>query len=108
MTNENAINRQATMSNAAYQIEKALAAQPQVEKDARIQLIGSGSFGDLAVDFWGVVDRGEVDLWDVALAGTSVSLLTVPGIQGQKQWESLQAEAQAAFDNQRSPYGVAA
>ena len=108
MTNENAINQQATMSNAAYQIEKALAAQPQVAKDNRIQLIGSGSFGDLAVDFWGVVDRGEVDLWDVALAGTSVSLLTVPGIQGQKQWDSLQAEAQAAFDNQRSPYGVAA
>ncbi|TXD58828.1 hypothetical protein FUT88_13180 [Ralstonia sp. TCR112] len=105
MTNENAINRQATMSNAAYQIEKALAAQPQVAKDNRIQLIGSGSFGDLAVDFWGVVDRGEVDLWDVALAGTSVSMTSV--ITG-KQWDDLQNDAQSIYDNQRSPYGVAA
>ncbi len=108
MTNEQAINRQAASSNAAYQVEKALAAQPQLAKDKRIQLIATGSFGDLAVEFWGVIDGGEVDLWDVALAGTTVSLRTVPGIQSDRQWKSLEFQAQMAFDKKRSPYGVAA
>ena len=105
MTNDTAITRQAAMSNEAVRIERALAGQPQLAKGRKTQLIGHGHLGDVAVDLWGEIDRGELDLDDVTLAGTTVSLSSVID---SKKWDSLQAEAQAAYDRDRSPYGVAA
>lgn len=105
MTNETAINRQAAISNEAVRIERALASQPQLAKGQKTQLIGHGFLGDVAVDLWGEIDRGELDLDDVALAGTTVSLSS---LIGSKKWDSLQADAQAAYDDQRQPHREAA
>ncbi|MEL6237054.1 MAG: hypothetical protein AAFO57_00295 [Pseudomonadota bacterium] len=106
--NDRAIDQQAAITNEAVRIERALAAQPQLAKGQKTQLIGHGFLGDVAVDLWGEIDRGELDLDDVTLAGTTVSLESLPGIKDKKVWDSLQADAQAAYDKDRSPYGVAA
>lgn len=99
MTLTDAIERQATQSNALVDLQKSLSQQPQIDvKNKHISIIGHGSFGDLSVDLYGAVDCGELDLWDVAMAGTTVSLSSV--ISGY-QWDDLQQYAQDAYDRER-------
>lgn len=106
MTLNDAIIRQAEQSNAAVAIQQALSHQPQVDvKDKRMSIIGHGSFGDLRVDLYGVIDHGELDVWDVALSGTTVSLLSAINVKWQTR---LQQYAQDAYDRDRSPQGEAA
>ena len=105
MTNESAITPQAAISNEAVRIERTLASQPQLAKGKNTQIIGHGFLGDVAVDLWGEIDRGELDLDAVTLAGTTVNLSS---LIGSKKWDSLQADAQAAYDEQRSPHREAA
>lgn len=105
-TLDSAINRQVAHENDACALAQALRQQPQIDvKDKRMSIIGHGSFGDVNVDLYGVIDCGELDLWDVAIAGTRVSLSSVVT---SKQWDDLQQYAQDAYDRDRSPKRVAA
>lgn len=87
--------------------ETALAQQPQLVADKRMQKLGTVYLGDLLVDLHGVNDRGEVDLWDVTLADTMVSLESVIDKTKGGQWDELQQEAQDIADGMRSPYPAA-
>lgn len=86
---------------------EALALQPQLVADKRMQKLGTVHYGDLLVDLHGVVDRGEVDLWAVTLAGTMVSLESVIDKRKGRAWDDLQQEAQDIADGMRSPYPAA-
>ena len=59
-----------------------------------LELLGTSTLGDLAVTMWGSATvRGsdcEVELEDVAIAGTTISVETVID---RKQWKRLEGEA---------------
>jgi len=84
--------------------DQALAQQPQLIADKRMEKLGTVHYGDLLVDLHGVNDCGEVDLWAVTLADTSVTLESL--IDGDS-WDELQQEAQDIADGLRSPYPAA-
>ena len=66
--------------------------QPQLTAD--LELLGTSTLGDLRVDLYGAATvRGshcEVELEDVAIAGTTISVETVID---RKQWKRLEGEA---------------
>lgn len=87
------------------QIDQALSHQPQRCKG--LELLGLGHCGDVLVEFWGkshfVGSRlQDVDLEDIVLAGTKVSLITMIS---KKQWDSLEIDAFHAYEDS---LGVAA
>jgi hypothetical protein len=87
------------------QIDQVLSHQPQLTKG--MEYLGQGFCGDVLVEFWGkahfVGSRLEdVDLEDLVLAGTKVSLLTMIS---KKQWDSLEIDALHAYEDS---LGVAA
>lgn len=83
--------------------ETPLAQQPQL--DAKLEPLGSGHWGDVAVDFYGrsffIGSRfDDVDLEAVVLAGTSVDLSTaVMSAGGKKEWLSLERQAREAYED---------
>lgn len=91
MTIEQAAARQAEQSNAATALEQALAQQPQITPG--LELLGEGHLGDVRVEFYGkVYDFGRgpaVDMEDIALAGTKVSMRTLVGV---KRWTQIETE----------------
>ncbi|WP_367126148.1 hypothetical protein [Ralstonia sp. CP] len=101
---------QATQPEVAHAlaIVQAVGQQPQLVADKRMQKLGTVHYGDLLVDLHGLKDkRGEVDLWDVTLADTMVSLESVIDKTKGGQWDELQQEAQDIADGMRSPYPAA-
>lgn len=87
-------------------IDQALSHQPQLSKG--LELLGLGHCGDVLVEFWGksyfIGSRlQEVDLEDIVLAGTKVSLITM---LSKKRWDALEIDARNAYED--SLYGAAA
>lgn len=98
MTLDDAITRQADQTNAAVAMQQALSHQPQLCKG--LELLGTGFVGDVLVELWGkahfVGSRfDEVDLEDVVLAGTTVSLATMIDA---KKWNSLTIDADRSYE----------
>lgn len=89
-TTEQAI-AQADKANAATALEQAIAQQPQIVEG--LELLGEGHLGDVRVEFYGkVYDFGRgpaVDMEDIALAGTKVSMRTLVGV---KRWTQIETE----------------
>ncbi|CAH0532122.1 hypothetical protein UAM5_00005 [Ralstonia phage UAM5] len=93
MTIEQAATRQAEQANAATAIEQALAQQPQITSG--LDYLGEGHLGDLRVEFYGKVHRFgrriEVDLEEIALAGTTLSMNTLVSVH---RWRKIEDELQ--------------
>ncbi|QMV33112.1 hypothetical protein KMC49_gp44 [Ralstonia phage Firinga] len=91
MTTNQAIERQAEQANAATALQQALAKQPQIETG--LDLLGEGFLGDVAVEFYGkLYDFGRgpaVDMEDIALAGTTVSMRTLVSV---KRWTEIETQ----------------
>ncbi|QMV32495.1 hypothetical protein KMC50_gp37 [Ralstonia phage Claudette] len=97
MTTEQAIERQAEQANAAGAIEQALANQPQIVSG--LTKIGESHLGDVRVDLYGDVHHFkhgvDIDLEDIALAGTQVSLRTMVGM---KRWIEIENDLKAQIE----------
>ncbi|UWI83494.1 hypothetical protein [Ralstonia phage BHDT_So9] len=102
ITTEQAIARQADYSNAASALAQVLAQHPQIVSG--LDKLGEGFLGDVRVEFYGEVHylgRGfgggvSVDLEEIALAGTTVSMSTLVGAA---RWEKIEAELQASIES---------
>lgn len=102
MTIEQAAARQAEQANAATALEQALAKQPHLT--AGLELLGEGHLGDVRVEFYGKVHyfgRGfgsgvSVDLEEIALAGTTVSMSTLVGVA---RWKKIEDELQHRIES---------
>lgn len=98
MTIEQAAARQAEQANAATALEQALAKQPQLT--AGLDLLGEGHLGDVRVEFYGKVHRFgreiDVDLEEIALAGTTVSMSTLVGVA---RWKKIEDELQHRIES---------
>lgn len=105
MTTEQAIERQAEQSNAANAaaaLAQVLAQHPQIVDG--LELLGDGFLGDVRVEFYGKVHyfgRGfgsgvSVDLEEIALAGTTVSMSTLVGVA---RWKKIEDELQHRIES---------
>ncbi|QKW95359.1 hypothetical protein [Ralstonia phage RPZH6] len=98
MTIEQAAARQAEQANAATALEQALAKQPQLT--AGLELLGEGHLGDVRVEFYGMVHHFgseiDVDLEEIALAGTQVSLISMVSV---KQWLAIERDLKARIES---------
>lgn len=98
MTIEQAAARQAEQSNAATALEQALAQQPQITPG--LELLGEGHLGDVRVEFYGKVHHFgreiDVDLEEIALAGTAVSLSTTVNL---KHWLAIERDLKARIES---------
>ena len=105
-TTDQAIDRQVAHENEACRLEKALAEQPQIS--AGYELLGVGHFAELHVEFYGTAyligkRLEEVDLEDVVLSGTKVSLNSAVLRVGAKEWDDME---QQAFDSYENSLGI--
>lgn len=98
------------MVNAVTEVPEAaeaLAQQPQLAQDARMEKLGTVYFGDLLVDLHGVIKRGEADLWDVTLADTTVTLESVIDKSDGADWDVMARQAQEIADGVRPSHPTA-
>ncbi|WVS23939.1 hypothetical protein QkW1_16 [Ralstonia phage QkW1] len=94
----------ADQANAATALEQALAQQPQLTDG--LELLGEGYLGDVRVEFYGKVHyfgRGfgsgvSVDLEEIALAGTTVSMSTLVGVA---RWKKIEDELQHRIESEQ-------
>lgn len=98
-TLNDAINRQVAHENEVCRLEQALKKQPQLT--VGLNLLGEGYCGDVRVEFWGkahfIGSRLEdVDLEDIVLVGTKVSLITMIS---KKRWDALEIDARHAYED---------
>lgn len=100
MTIEQAAARQAEQANAATALEQALAKQPQITPS--VDKLGEGFLGDVSVEFYGKVHHFgreiEVDLEEIALAGTTVSMSTTVNL---KQWLAIERDLKARIESEQ-------
>lgn len=87
----------ADQANAATALEQALAQQPQLVPG--LDKLGECCLGDVRVDLYGKLlhfgRRVEVDIEDITLAGTTVSMSTLVGV---KRWKKIEDDLQACIE----------